>query len=139
MSSDGGNVQPVPGLGHVRIGIRAKVTILFPEETFSPTLIDGITEDLSPTGMRIRCDDVREDLYGKTLKQVRFAKVDLEHPLTGENLLLRGRVVWVDYNNRATPPCCTFGIAIEDDDEEGRDALQQIVLSVVRQMGGPTS
>ena len=138
MSSDGGNVQPVPGLGSVRIGIRAKVTVLFPEETFSPTLIDGITEDISPTGMRIRCDGVQDDVYGKTLKQVRFAKVDLENPLTGEELLLRGRIVWVDYNNRATPPCCTFGIAIEDDDDAGREALQQIVLSVVRQMGGST-
>ncbi len=123
-----------PHVPQIRIGLEAKVTILFPEETFTPLVLEGVTRDISASGMRVVATGVSEELYGKVLHHIRHAKVILNPPGWNRDITLRGRIVWLDYDNKAAPPTCTFGITLENSSDEAQASLKDLVMRVVQKI-----
>ena len=114
----------------VPLNATAKLRILFPEETFRPSALDGTVEDISLAGVRVTVSGVNEDFHRLVIRAVRYAKVDLLLPGSESEIELQGRIVWVGYDNKRRVPSCSFGIMFEKLPDEARDQIQQFVQSI---------
>ncbi|MEN6627577.1 MAG: PilZ domain-containing protein [Candidatus Sumerlaeia bacterium] len=111
--------------------IKARLRILFPEETFTPIEYECVTQDVSESGMRIVVDRLPTALYFKLMASIRYARISLLDPCGGGDVKLTGKIVWIDYRSGlADQPdgSCQMGISFE-----GRDAHE--LAEMVRLLG----
>lgn len=121
---------------HVRIPVEVEVTlqVVFPEETFSPRPMRGVTRDLSMSGMRVITYQASEEFYRRIIQAIRYVKVSLVLPGLRDEMDLHGKIVWVDYDNRQIRPCCTFGISFERLRDKEIQALERSLDYISRHM-----
>jgi hypothetical protein len=124
---------PIPRAPRISIGLEAEVRILFPEDTFTPYIVSGRTMDLSLTGVRVVSHAVTHDSYRRVMHTIRDAKVILTVPSTNEELTLRGRIVWVHYDNKQGIPECAFGIAFSPLGDNEMQILRRLITDYVNQ------
>lgn len=124
---------------HERIPVETEATLLvmFPEETFHPHPMRGITKDLSRSGMRVITYQTTDAFYRQVIKGVHYAKVTLTLPGTSEEITLHGRVVWVEFDTNQAPPACTYGISFDNLGQRETDALQRCFEYVSRRTIAP--
>ncbi len=117
---------------HERIPVETPVTlrVVFPEETFTPYRMTGMTVEFSQTGMRMVTRDTPEAVYRRIIRQMRYAKVSFTTPDTDEYVTLHGSINWVQFDNKEEPPVCTYGIAFLENDEEVLDTLRRFLERV---------
>lgn len=116
----------------VPLNVTTSLMILFPEETFRPTPMDGIVEDISRAGLRVTVSNVTEDFHRLIIRSVRYVKLTVRLPGTDEDLALHGKIVWVGYDNKRRVPVCSFGIAFERFEEHDREVVERFVQSITR-------
>jgi hypothetical protein len=124
--------SPPPQVFQVRVSFQVEVKVLFPEETFTPVQLEGVTQDISHHGMRVRIPGLAEDVYGKILRSVRNAQVLLTPPGHSEPITVRGRIVWLDYDSHARQ--CTFGITLENTPDETKAQIAARVRDILTRM-----
>jgi len=131
-SAPGPSSRPEDRRRNVRVLVHAPVTLLvvFPEETFSPRPMSGYSMDLSLSGMRVVTRQTPESFYRKVLQGVRYAKVSTQLPGVEQPVTFHGRIVWIEFDNKIDPPCCTYGVAFERLQPEQMDALERCINQV---------
>jgi c-di-GMP-binding flagellar brake protein YcgR len=131
--------SPIERRRHTRIHVETEVTLLvmFPEETFTPHPMRGITQDLSLSGMRVITYQTSDAFYRLVIKSVRFAKTTLQLPGTGEEVTLHGRIVWVEFDTKQNPPACSYGISFSHASRAEAEALERSLDCVSRQTVAP--
>ena len=103
------------------------LSILFPEETFSPQRLPGTTMDVSQSGVRLRTTYIPKDLYRKLIHAVRHAKV--EYFVGGEKTAeTQGQIVWMDFRE-GDPPECQIGVSFYTPDEGLVERLRNLPTS----------
>jgi hypothetical protein len=116
----------------VRVSFEVAVKVLFPEETFTPVQLEGLTQDISHHGMRVRIPHLSEEVYGKILRTVRNAQIELSPPGESEPISVRGRIVWLDFDSRGCH--CTFGVTLENTPEETKQRVAALVRDIIAGM-----
>lgn len=124
---------------NARIPVETEATLLvmFPEETFAPHPMRGITKDLSLSGMRVITYQTTDVFYRQVIKGVRYAKVTLTLPGTSQEITLQGRIVWVEFDTKREPPACTYGISFASVGPKETEALQRCFEYVSRRTFTP--
>lgn len=91
------------------------LSILFPEETFSPYRLPGTTMDVSRSGVRLRTTSIPKDLYLKMIRSIRHAKVEY---FSGEQKIAetQGQIVWMDFRE-GEPGECHVGLCFYQPEE----------------------
>lgn len=94
----------VPTQGHTRAHDRfelrmpVRIQILIPEETFRPHEMEGLSLDISATGIKVRVTDFPARLYSKLLARTRHIRVLFDRPDGEGEVRLTGKVAWIDYS-----------------------------------------
>ncbi|MBI3736168.1 PilZ domain-containing protein [Candidatus Sumerlaeota bacterium] len=123
--------KAVPPSGYQRAYPRFELSlplvaqIIIPEETFQPQGFQGIMQDVSAVGMRIRLDELTLAFYNKLLAKTRYIRVKFLHPLTKKEIKITGRIMSIDYHKPKTEQragACLFGIYF--DQNEGIDMTE---------------
>lgn len=111
------------------ISAEAMVTILIPEETFSPNAVRGVAQDISVSGLKVKIYQFSQADYKDLIKGVRFAKIDLTLPYVDEPLVLRAQVVWVDYHDatRSDRAHCLLGMKFHNVDPAVAAKLEYVI------------
>lgn len=119
-----------------RVRVQAEVlfSLLIPHETFSPRTYRGTTLDVSLGGMCFRCPNVPKDVYRQVLRGLSHAKLEVRFPTHEDPILLRGKIVWVDYHDPAggKPAYCNFGVSYYSFTPEALSDYRQILEEVDR-------
>lgn len=84
------------------ISAEGMLTIMVPEETFTPQQLRCVATDISLSGMRVKSYQITKTDYLQLLKGVRNAKASLDLPYLNSPLQLRATIVWVEYHDGST-------------------------------------
>lgn len=107
------------------------LTIMMPEETFTPFKRRGVTRDLSLGGLCIKTYQLTKQDYLSLLKMIRYAKIELE-PAPGKVINLRGQIVWMDYHDatKYDRAHCLLGICFQTAPQDYHDYLCDLTQQV---------
>lgn len=88
---------------------QAYISLLFPEETFSPQRLPATTRDVSEGGVSLVTRHIPKEIYQKLIRGIHHCKLDF--PISSDlNFTVHGLVVWLDFHD-GTPATTHVGIA----------------------------
>lgn len=118
---------------HLRLPINLDLmlTIVLPEETFTPYKRRGVTTDLSASGACIKTYQLSRRDFSSLMKAIRFAKLELEPPGQAP-ITLKGQIVWMDYHDatKFDRSYCMLGISLVNVPEEYRELVSSLSLAM---------
>ncbi len=112
----------------------ADLTILIPEETFSPNIVRCVATDVSLSGVRLKTYQLNKNDYLSLIKTVHFAKVVIELPYSQEPLNARASIVWVEYHEPkgGEGPYCILGLKFERLSKGGEQLLENAIARLAQ-------
>lgn len=93
----------IPTEGHTRahdrfeLQMEIRVQILIPEETFRPHEMEGLSVDISATGIKVRVREFPTHLYRNLLARTRHIRISFDRPDGEGEVKLTGKVAWIDF------------------------------------------
>ncbi len=112
------------------ISAEGMLTILVPEETFTPQQARCVATDISMSGMRLKSYQLTKNDYLQMLKGLRHAKVALlDLPYLDSPLEIRAMVVWVEYHDGRgkDQPHCVLGLSFTRMEEIVLQRLEYVI------------
>lgn len=119
--------------GRIETHLRGRLRVLFPEETFTPKVLEGMVKDLSLSGLRFATTEVSQELFGMLLQGKRHLRCDLTFLEPAREVCVSGRFAWGHYDNRTEPGICLLGVEFTNVPDETRDFLEQTLGDLVQQ------
>ena len=92
-----------------------KMAVLVPDQTFTPMDIGGHVIDLSTGGLRIKSRDISKQLYLDLLKDLHYAKIEVDFPGFSDPFQAKTSIVWLDFHDPTTSEraYCLVGLRFE--------------------------
>jgi len=108
----------------IRVQIRARIRILIPEESFSPFSHEGVIQDISLTGLKLKTWDVDEASYEILQSAEKHVRITFNPPNSRIAHILFGEIVWIDFNNTGRNPHTVYSIKFENLTERDREVIR---------------
>lgn len=113
----------------LKISAEAHMTLLIPNQTFSPFTIRGIGTDISLSGICIKSYQLSKPDYLSLIRGMSHVKVSLFLPIFDEPIQLRGQVVWADFHDSKgvnDKAFCQLGISYYEFTLEAKQDLVEV-------------
>lgn len=107
--------------GRTEVRLKAGFSILFPEDTFQPIVINATVLDLSESGMLVRVT-LPQEVYASMLKKLRYCRVTLQEP--GLPQKLTGQSAWIAPEIQDEGVQCKLGLFFDGISEKERSELR---------------
>lgn len=118
----------VPADSRVPVDLDVALSIVFPEETFSPTSIDAKILDISRRGARLSSRVITRNLYSMMLRSKRYVRIEARIRGSKESILLRGQLVWIHYEEKGEATNCSFGVCFDAGDRKSRGLVDYLAV-----------
>ncbi len=120
------------------ISAEGMLTILVPEETFTPQVVRCVATDISMSGMRLKSYQLGKNDYLQMLKGLRHAKVALDLPYLDAPLQVRAMIVWVEYHDgtgKDRQEHCLLGLSFTHRDDSVLQRLEYVIDRLTAESG----
>jgi hypothetical protein len=110
------------------VSVDVMLTIMLPEETFTPNQYRGVTSDISGGGCKLKTFQITKGEYLNLLRGIRFAKIEFHFDEKTVSLA-RGAIVWLDFHDASGPrdsSYCLLGVAFSHKDKTFDDNLEKL-------------
>jgi hypothetical protein len=115
-----------------RLQADVMLTLLIPNETFSPFSLRGVALDVSIGGIRVKTYQLNKKDYLATLHGMSHAKLVLNLPHVEDPIHLAGRVVWTEFHEAKgeEKSHCLLGVSFYKFSDDALDDFQEVLNSL---------